>query len=219
MSDIKIGIPGGADYLQPEWTTTQVPVASGAGSIAVANNIATVTTAAAHGLTMAPAAGTMPNFFVTFTGVTAMTGVGTLNGPIFRLLAIPSTTTIQIYTTVTAGTFTAGTIVPVFLTPFSAILGSAFVGFLNNLGTNVPGALVQSSFMSCLTGVNCTVQYNPDGTSIIQDSTTGPTLAVAPVYRVGLPASTGAMNFWMNPPAMAVFASGGAGTSKFSIIE
>jgi hypothetical protein len=218
MSDTKIGLPGGADFLQPELSTTQVPVASGAGTIALANNIATVTFAGAHGLTMAPAAGTMPNFFVTFTGVTAQTGVGTLNGPIFRILAIPSTTTIQVYTTVTAGTFTAGTAVPVFLPPFTSILGSTFVGFLNNLGTNVAPALVQSSFINCLLGPNCTIQYDPSNTSIIEDGTTGNTLAVAPPYRINVAASTGAQ-LWLNPPQMALFASGSAGTSRVSVVE
>lgn len=218
MSDIKIGLPGGADYLS-ELSTTQVPVASGAGTIAVASNIATVTHAGAHGLTMAPAAGTMPNYFVTFTGVTAMTGVGTFNGPIFRILDIPSTTTFRVYTTITAGTFTAGTTVPVFLAPFSAILGSLFVGSLNNLGTTFqPPALVQSSFVNYLNGPNCTLQYNPDNTSIIQDATAGPTLAVAPTYRIYGAVSSGGQ-VWMNPPQMAVLASGSAGTSRFSVLE
>jgi hypothetical protein len=73
--------------------------------------------------------------------------------------------------------------------------------------------------VSTLLGPNCTVQYNADNTSIIQNSASGNTLAVAPVYRIGQAASTGAMNFWMNPPAMALFASGGAGTSRVSVIE
>lgn len=219
MADTKIGLPGGADFLQPEMSTTAVPVASGAGTIAVANNIATFTTAGAHGLTMAVAAGTMPNYFVTFTGVTAMTGVGTFNGPIFRILAIPSTTTVQVYTTITAGTFTAGTIVPVFLPPFTAVLGSTYVGFLNNLGTTQqPPALVQSSFVNFLLGPNCTFQYNTDNTSVIQDATVASTLAVAPVYRIYGAVSTGGQ-FWVNPPQMALFASGTAGTSRVSVIE
>jgi hypothetical protein len=219
MSELKIGLPGGADFLQPELSTTQVPVASGAGSISVTANIATITTAGAHGLTMTPAAGTLPNFFFTLTGVTAQTGVGTFNGPIFRILSIPTTTTFTCYTTITAGTFTAGTVVPVFLPPFTSIVGSTYVGFLNNLGTNVAPALVQSSFISCLLGPNCTIQYNTDNTSVIQDATVASTLAVAPVYRIGVAASTGSIGVWMNPPQTALFASGGAGTSRISVIE
>jgi hypothetical protein len=218
MSDTKLTLPGGAEFIQPELSTTQVPVASGAGTIAAANNIVTVTTASAHGLTMAPAAGTMPNFFVQFTGITGQAGTGTLVGPIFRILAIPSTTTLQVYSTVTAGTFTAGTIVPVFLAPFTAILGSVFVGFLNNLGTSVPGALVQSSFINAALGPNCTIQYNPDNTSIVYDGTTGNTPAVAPTYRT-LVAASGAGQLWLNGPQMALFASGSAGTSRISVLE
>jgi hypothetical protein len=215
---MKIGLPGGADFIQPELSTTQVPVASGAGSFANAGNIGTVTTAGAHGLTATPAAGVMPNFFVQFTGFTAQTGQGTLNGPIFRILAIPTTTTIQIYTTVLTATFTAGTIIPVFLPPFTAIIGSTFVNFLNNLGTNVPGALVQSSEVNCAFGPNCTVQYDPTNTSIIYDGTTGPTPAASPTLRT-LVAASGSAQLWLNPPQFAVFASGGAGTSRVSVIE
>jgi hypothetical protein len=168
---------------------------------------------------MAPAAGTLPNFFVTFTGVTAMTGVGTFNGPIFRILSIPSATTFTVYTTITAGTFTAGTVVPVFLTPFTSIVGSTFVAFLNNLGTNVSPALVQSSFVSGLLGPNCTGQYNTDNTSVIMDATVASTLATAPVYRISIAASTGFQNVWFNPPSQAIFASGSAGTSRLSVLE
>ena len=79
MSELKIGIPGGADFLQPELSTTQVPVPAGAGAtFAFANNIGTITTNAAHGLTAAPSAGTMPNFFIQITGASAQTGTGTL---------------------------------------------------------------------------------------------------------------------------------------------
>lgn len=218
MSDIKIGLPGGADYLQPELTVSQGTVASGAGSISVASNIATVTTAGVHGLTMTPAAGTMPNYFVQLSGVTAQSGIGTLNGPIFRLLAIPSTTTFQIYTTVTAGTFTAGTVAPVFLAPFTGIVGSTFVGFLNNLGSNVVPALVQSSFVQFSLGTNVNIQYNADNTSIVQDSTTGNTLGAAPVYRISNAVSTGGQQ-WFNPPQMIAVCVAAANTSRFSVIE
>lgn len=218
MSDLKIGLPGGADFLQPELTTTQVPVAVGAGTFAAANNIGTITFAAAHGLSAAPAAGTLPNFFVQINGASAMTGTGTLNGPIFRLIGIPSTTTIQIYTTVATATVTAANVVPVFLPPFTAIIGSTFVGFLNNLGTNVPPALVQTGLVNFLFGPNCTLQYNPDNTSIIYDGTTGNTTALTAPYRIYGAASTGGQE-WINPPQMAIFASGGAGTSRVSVIE
>lgn len=219
MSILKIGLPGGADLIQPELSTTQVPVAVGAGTFAASNNIGTITTAAAHGLTALYTAGTLPNFFIQITLASAMTGIGTLNGPIFRILSIPSTTTLTIYTTVTAATVTSSTLVPVFFPPFTPIIGSVFVNFLNNLGTNVPGALVQSSACNGLLGPNCTVQYNTDNTSIIEDGTTGNTLAAAPVYRISIAASTGFEGIYMNPPSMGLFASGGAGTSRISVIE
>jgi hypothetical protein len=215
MSDIKLFVPG--TEFQTELSTTQVPVASGAGSIAAANNIVTVTTAAAHGLTLTPAAGTLANYFVTFTGVTAQTGVGTLNGPIFRVLAIPSTTTIQIYSTVTAGTFTAGTIVPVFIVPFIGQQVSGFVNGPTMTGVGVAPAMVGAAICNVLLGANCTVQYNPDNTSVIQDPTVASTLAVAPTFRIMGAVSTGGQ-YWLAEASCALFASGGAGTTRVSVI-
>jgi hypothetical protein len=218
MSDTKLGLPGGADFLQPELSTTQVPISSGAGTCAFANNICTMTFAAVHGLTMAPSAGVMPNYFIQFSGATAQSGVGTINGPIFRILSIPSTTTLTFYTTVTAATWTAGSAVPVFLPPFSSILGSTFVGFLNNLGTNVPPALVQSSFINAVLGPNCTIQYDPTNVQIVYDGSTGNTPSSVPTLRT-LMAASGAGQIWMNPPQMVLLASGSAGTSRISVLE
>ncbi len=215
MSDTKLFVPG--LEFQTELQTTQVPIASGAGSFAAANNIATITFAAAHGLTMTPAAGTLPNFFVQFTGFTGMAGVGTLNGPIFRLLAIPSVTTIQIYTTVTAATFTAGTCIPVFICPFTQQISSAFLNGPSMLGVQVAPALVGSGIVNASLGANCTVQYNPDNTSVIQDPYSGPTLAASPTYRNLVAASSQAQQ-WMMEAAIALFASGGAGTSRVSVV-
>jgi hypothetical protein len=218
MSDLKIAVPG--EIFQTELATTQVPITGTGGTFAVANNIATITTAAPHGLTFSPAAGTMPNFFVTFAGVTAQTGVGTLNGPIFRILAIPSTTTFQIYTTITAATLTGATIIPVFIPVYSPVVGSAFVGGPTNATpTIVQGPLQSTGNMNYLLGPNCTIQYNPDNTSIIQDSTSGPTLAVAPVFRICGAVSTGGQQWVDGSGAIALFASGGAGTSRVSVIE
>lgn len=215
MSDVRIPVPG--SEFQTELSTTQVPIASGAGSIAVTNNIATVTFAAAHGLTMTPAAGTLPNYFIQFSGITGQTGVGTLNGPIFRILAIPSTTTIQIYTTVTAGVFTAGTATPVFIVPFIGQQVSSFVNGPTMLGVGVPPALVAAGMVNVSLGANCTVQYNPDNTSVIQDPTVPTTLAAAPTYRNLVAASSQAQQ-WLMHAAIALFASGTSGTSRVSVI-
>jgi hypothetical protein len=219
MSDLKIVVPG-AVFLT-ELATTQVPVASGAGTFSATNNIATITFAGAHGLTFTPAAGTAPNFFVQFTGFAAQTGVGTLNGPIFRILAIPSATTIQIYTTVTAATFTAGTAIPVFIPTGAAIVGSVFSAPQVTVaaGAITQGPLQASAWVNMNLGANCVAQYNPDNTSIIQDSTTGNTLAVAPTFRTMLAASTGGQLWIDGAGASAIFASGSAGTSRFSVVE
>lgn len=216
MSDTKIFVPG--LEFQSELQTTQVPIASGAGSIAFANNIATVNFAAAHGLTFTPAAGTLPNYFVQFTGITGQTGVGTMVGPIFRILAIPSATSIQVYTTVTAGVFTAGTCIPVFVCPFIGQLGSAFINGPTLAGVGVPPALVGAGMVNCALGANCTVQYNPDNTSVIQDPTVPTTLATSPTYR-NVIAASGLGQLWMMEVAVALFASGGAGTSRVSVIS
>ena len=224
MSELKIGIPGGADFLQPPgttgpWTNAQVPVALGAsGTFAVANNIATLTFTSAHGLTMVPTYPAMPNFFVQFNGASAITGTGTINGPIFRILSIPNTTSLTIYTTVTAATVTSANAVPVFFPPFSPIIGSTFVGFLNNLGTNVVGALVQSSSVNFSLGANCTIQFDPTNVQIIYDGTTGNTPSTVPTLRSMAAVSTNGQEY-INPPQMGVYASGSAGTSYFSVIE
>ena len=218
MSELKIAVPG--QVFQTELSTTQVPIASGAGNIAVANNIATITFAGAHGLTFNPAAGTMANYFIQFAGITAQTGIGTLNGPIFRILSIPSATTITIYTTVTAGGFAAGTATPVFIPVFSPIVGSTFAGNLQQpVGTFFPPNLAASADVNFLLGPNCTIQYNPDNTSIVQDQTSGNTLAAAPTFRIMNAVSTGGQVWMDGTGAMAIFASGGAGTTRVSVIE
>lgn len=216
MSELKLVVPG--TTFQTELSTSQIPIAVGAGTFAVVNNLATITFAAAHGLTLTPAAGIMPNYFIQFNGVTAQTGVGNLNGPIFRILSIPSTTTIVIYTTVTAATVTAANAVPVFIPVLAPIVGSAFAGGPLMTGVTAPGLLGASAAVNMALGPNCTVQYNPDNTSIIEDASTGNTLAVAPVFRTLVGVSLGAQ-VWMDAAGgMAVFASGGAGTSRFSVI-
>ena len=216
MPDQKIPVQG--LNFQSELTTTQVPVAVGAGTFAAANNIATLTFAAAHGLTLTPAAGTLANYFFQLAGATAQTGVGTINGPIFRILSIPSTTTLTFYTTVTAATVTAATLTPVFIVPF---LGQNVSGFVNGplMGTTpVAPAWVGAGQVNLSLGANCTVQYNPDDTSIIEDPISGPTLGTAPTYRTLLAASTSGQ-LWMADVSIALFASGSAGTSRLSVIE
>jgi len=220
MAELKIAVPG-LVFLQPELSTSQVPVALGAsGTFAVSNNIATLTFTAAHNLTFTPAAGVMPNYFVQLSGASAMTGTGTLNGPIFRILAIPSATTIQIYTTVASATVTGASATPVFIPLAQSTANSGFAGgpLAGTPGAVTPGNLPASSFINYSLGPNCTLQYNPDGTSVICDQTTGPTPSVAPVFRTfGVASSAG--QIWMDAcGAMGIFASGGAGTSRVSVV-
>ena len=215
--ELKIAVPGQV-YLG-ELSTAQVPVASGAGTIVVASNIATFTTAAAHGLTLTPAAGTAPNYFVTFTGVTGITGVGTFNGPVFRVLTIPTTTTLTVFTTITAGVFTAGTIVPIFIPTGAPLPNSIWLGGPLMTGVAVPPNFQESCTANVTTGANAVVQYNPDNTSIIQDSTSGPTLAVTPVFRT-LQAVSAQGQIWFDGVAGTfVAANGGAGTTRWSVVE
>jgi hypothetical protein len=213
--DGKLTVPG-LNYLA-ELSTTQVPVASGAGTIVIANNIATVTFAAAHGLTMTPAAGTAPNYFGTFSGVTGITGTGTLNGPIFRILSIPSTTTLTIYTTVTAATFTAGTFIPIFIMPGTAQIGSGFVNGPLMTGVAVPPAFIEACVANVITGPNCVVQYYPANDSFINDPLSGNTQAAPAATRTLVPVSS-AGQVWFDGPTTVIAASGGAGTSRWSVI-
>lgn len=218
MPDQKIPVPG-ANFLT-ELSTTQVPVSTGvSGTFAVSNNIATLTFTAAHGLTLTPSAGVLPNYFFQIpSGVTAQSGVGTLNGPIFRILSIPTTTTITFYTTVTAATVASVNVVPVFIVPF---IGQNVTGFVNGplQGTTpVAPAWVGAGQVNCSLGANCTVQYNPDNTSVIMDPIIASTLASTPTYRTLLAASS-AGQVWMTDVAIALFASGSAGTTRVSVVE
>src|ERR1700746_387233 len=107
MPELKLAYAG-LD-LESELTTTQFTVPAGAGAtLSNANataggaGVITFTTNAAHGLTLNPSAGVMPNYYVTFgASMTLLTGTGTLVGNVFRILSIPSTTTFTIWGTIT----------------------------------------------------------------------------------------------------------------------
>ena len=226
MSDLKIVVPG-LDYYT-EFSTTQVPISLGAsGAFAVTNNIATITFTSAHGLTFTPSAGVLPNFFIQFNGATSTTGVGQLNGPVFRILSIPTTTTITIYTSITAATLTSANAVPIFMPYFQAALLSANAQwYWNNATTSqlATTAPLYGSVQVCnLTlGANCVASYNPDNTNIVQDPTTAypyppNTIATAPTMRTMLAASSaGQLRFG---PQDYIAASGSSGTSRISIVE
>ena len=223
MSDLKIAV-GGLDYLA-EQTTTQFVIPAGAGAtFSAANNIATITFNAAHGLTFSPAANVLPNYFITFGGTTSgITGTGILVGNVFRILSIPSTTAITIYTTITAATITSMTGTPVFMPVFQqALLSGAATNTLASGSTGsfaTTGGYPYYGSVQCVNmnlGANCVAQYNSDGTFLPLDASTGATPATAPTFRIMLGASSnGQLRFG---PQDIIAASGTTATSRFSIV-
>jgi hypothetical protein len=209
-------------FLQPEFVTTAVPVAFGAsgtlqlqnisGTASAGSNIATLTFTAAHGYTATlQANGTTliqntttnhiptpyggvtndPNWLLAqVTGATVDTAI---NGVTFPVIAIPSTTTMLIYCTLTGTnpTVTAASFVPVF-------------------------ALQYGDYNVAL-GANCAVEYNPDntGSPILPPSTAA---WPAPTFRTLQAVSTTAQLEFDGAAAQTiVVASGAAGTSRWSL--
>lgn len=221
MSDMKLPVTG-LD-LQSELTITQFTIPAGAGAtFSASNNIGTITFNAAHGLTLSPSAGVPPNYYITFGGSTSgLTGTGVLVGNIFRILTIPSTTAITIYTTITAATVTSLTGIPVFFPPFTAGIGSGFVNgpsqVIATAGTYPPPAASGALFMAT-NGANCAVRYNPAQDAVILDATTGNTPATAPTWRDIVAASANGQ-VWGSQPWLAIWANGSTATSRYSVID
>lgn len=229
MSDLKIALAG--SVYQQEQSTAQFAILATANawtfSIPTAGvPIALITTTSAHGLTFTPAANTLPNFFVTFQGnITAQTGPGTIIGNIFRILTIPSTTTFTIATTVlTATAATTAGIVPVFIPQFQVGVGSVFAGGPQSGNPLVPAIGTYTSSENCnfTLGANCVVNYYPDNTGTILDSSNTssatPTPTTAPVARLLLAASSQGQ-VWMDGVASTLMvASGTTATSRVSVI-
>lgn len=214
--------------LQSELTCTQFVIPLGAGATySMSNNIATFTFNAAHGLTLSPTAGVMPNYFITFGGTaTTLTGTGQLVGNIFRILTIPSATAITFYSTIATATVTATTGIPVFFPPYTAGIGSAFQGGPSQLIATAGSYPLPnlSGAMSYLTlGANLAARYNPDQTAVILDGQTTPTLsggftpATAPTWRDIAAVSTNDV-IWGAPPWFALWANGSTATSRVSVI-
>lgn len=213
MSDLKIAV-GGLDYFT-EQSTTQYVIPAGAGAtFSASNNIATITFNAAHGLTFSPSSNVLPNYFITFGGSTSgLSGTGVLVGNTFRILSIPSTTSITIYTTITAATITSMTGIPVFYPVFqSALLSSV---------ANLPSATTVPYYgtaqcVNLTLGANCNAYYSPGNNNVPLDATTGNTPSTAPTLRTMLAASTGGqMRFG---PYDSIWANGTTATSYLSIV-
>lgn len=226
------GIPLIGSQFQTELAISQFVIPAGGGATFSNPNSATlsaggvcvITTNAAHGLTMTPAAGVPPNYYVSFGGSTsAITGTGILIGNIFRILTIPSTTTFTIWTTLSTATVTSMTVIPIFFPPF--IAGPIVPGYgptqtISTVITNEPAALVGESGVNCLLGANCVVEYNPDNKAVALDqstTTSSGTPATAPTWRT-LIAASGNGQFQGSYPGTAVWASGTTATSDFSVL-
>ena len=222
--------------LQPtaEQTTTQFVIPAGGGATfsnpnsgtLSAGGLCTITTNAAHGLTMTPAGVALPNYFVTFGGSTsALTGTGILVGNYFRIMSIPSTTTFTIWTTISTGTVTSLTTIPVFFPSFA--VGSLNIGgeptqTIASVVTKEPFPILAACQAFFTLGANCNVLYNPDRTLIALDPITttmlGGTPATAPVTRTALAASTGGQ-IEMAYPWCALVANGTTATSQLSVLR
>jgi hypothetical protein len=217
-----------------ELTTAQFVIPAGAGAtFSATNNIATITTNAAHGLTMNPAANVLPNYYVTFGGSTsALTGTGILVGNYFRILSIPSTTTFTIYTTITSATVTSMTTIPVFFPSFA--VGPNAVGGQPSMGSGAalvyyPFPVLGACMVNLTLAANLVCNYFPNQSATVTaspfvplDATTtnqlGGTPAVAPVARTLVPASSQGQVEIAYPWA-ALVASGTTATSQISVIR
>lgn len=227
MGLLRLSTPG-FDY-QAQQTVTQVPIGlTVSGAFSNSNNICTITTPAAHGLTLNPSAGVPPNYFVSFGGTTSgLSGTGVLVGNIFRILSIPSTTTFTIYSTITAATITSATVIPVFFAPFTASPGTLFSGpqptmTVAAVTTAYPPPNIESALVYAQLGANANIRINSDNTfSGPLDPYTTPasgTPATAPTWTVAQAVSTSGMIAMMGWTG-ALWAGGGAGTTTLSVMN
>jgi hypothetical protein len=223
MSELKL--PYAGLDLETELSIAQFVIPAGAGATyAVSGNVATFTTNAAHGLTMTPAAGVPPNYFVSFAGSTSgITGTGVLIDNVFRILSIPSTTTFTFYCTITAATVTSTTVVPVFFPPFTASVGSGFAGgptqTISSVVTSEPPPNLAGAYVYARQAANCIMRVNTDQTAVILDPFSTPaagTPGTAPTWRTQIAASTNGQGFFA-PPWGAIWASGTTATSTYSV--
>jgi hypothetical protein len=223
-------IPLTGQELATELAISQFVIPAGAGAtFSASNNIATITFNAAHGLTMTPAAGVPPNYFIGFGGSTSgLSGTGILVGNVFRILTIPSTTAITIFTSITAATVTSLTGIPVFFPPFiagtvSGIATGSPTQTISSVVTSEPFPILGYAEFIALMGANAAVVYNPAQTFAgALDASTTPlsagvysTPATAPVWKT-LVAASATMQVDGAYPWLAIFANGTTATSYIS---
>jgi hypothetical protein len=209
-------------FLQPEFSTTAVPIAMGAGGLMAlqntgsgtlaGSNTALLTFNAAHGYT----ATANPNGTVTIanaaTGHGPMNAGGTtidssnytyfqltgatvntaVNGFTMAIFAVPSTTTMVVACPVTGTNPT--------------VTAASFI----------PVFVLQYGQYNMSLGANCAVQYNPDNTGSPYQNVNVSTVP-APTFRALQAVSTNAqLEFEGYAGQTIVLASGGAGTSRWS---
>lgn len=213
--------------LESTLTITQFVIPAGAGAtFSATNNICTFTSNAAHGLTLNPAAGVPPNYFVTFGGSSSgLTGTGVLINNVFRILSIPSTTTFTFYSTITAATVTSTTVIPVFYPNFLAGFTSGYAGgptqTISTVVTPFPPPQLVGADVIMQLGANCVFVINAAQTAVILDGQSTPaagTPATAPTWTTAAAASTNFETF-MAPPTMALFASGTTATTTLNCVN
>jgi hypothetical protein len=212
-------------FLQPEFATTAVPIAMGAGGLMALQNTGSGTLAgcntalltfnSAHGYTATLQANGTTLIQNATTGhappllggtnldsalylcfqLTAATVNTAVNGFTMSVLAIPSTTTMLVACPVTGTnpTVTAASFLPVFL--------------------------LQYGQYNTALGANCVVQYNPDNTgSPYTQQSLASSVVPAPTFRTLQAASTnGQVEFEGLAGQTIIIASGGAGTSRWSL--
>jgi hypothetical protein len=214
--------------LQSQLTISQFVIPAGAGAtFAASGNIMTITFNAAHGLTLNPSAGVPPNYFITFGGSTSgLTGTGVLVGNIFRILTIPSTTSITIYGTITAATVTSLTGIPIFFPPFTASPGSLYSGpqptqTVSSVTTSYPPPNLEGAYVYAQLGANCAIRINPKLDAVILDAQTTPstgTPGTAPTWTDQVAASNNGALVMM-PPWSAIWANGSTANSTVSVMN
>lgn len=231
MSTSKIAVPGQTFFQELATTQFVIPAgASGAWSNAATSGsgVVTVTTNAAHGLSLNPAAGTAPNYFIQFaTAFTVLTGAGVGLNQIFRILSIPTTTTFTVWSSILTATITSTTFVPIFFPTTIATPNSAFINGPVMTTTSVAPMMAGSCDINYLFGANCILQYAPGdytGSTITpsipldQYTNGGVTPSSAPTYRTFGTASAGGQAT-MTGYSMFIAASGTTATSQWSVVE
>jgi len=208
-------------FLQPEFSTTAVPIPMGAGGLCAlqsggaGSNVALLTFNSAHGYTAVLQANGTTLITNATTGhgppsiggtqleaanytcfqLSGATGNTAVNGFTMGILAIPSTTTMLVACPVTGAnpTVTAANFNPVFV--------------------------LQYGQYDMALGVNCACQYNPDNTGSPYIATSlASSVVPAPTFRSLQAASTTAQ---IESEGLAgqtiVIANGSAGTSRWSL--